>query len=301
MRPGAPETVGDLGRRMTEFIEELQRVICSAVESEDGEVAFREDVWERPGGGGGRTRVLEGGAVFEKAAVNASTVWGELEEQFAKKLQGQGRRFFAAGLSLILHPRNPRVPTVHANWRFIEQGGKAWFGGGADLTPHYLYEEDAVHFHRVLREVCERHEPGSYARHKVDCDRYFWLAHRDEARGVGGIFFENTGRPLEQEFAFVQDCGRAFLPAYLPIVQRRRDMAYSAEHRRWQLVRRGRYVEFNLVYDRGTVFGLQTRGRTESILVSLPPEVAWGYDVQPEPGSEEAKLVAVLRDPRAWV
>ena len=173
----------------------------------------------------GRTRVLEGGAVFEKAGVNVSSVWGELEEQFARKLQGEGRRFFAAGLSLILHPRNPRVPTVHANWRFIQQGGKAWFGGGADLTPHYLYEEDAAHFHRVLREVCERHEPGSYARYKVDCDRYFWIAHRDEARGVGGIFFENTGRPLEQEFAFVQDCGRAFLPAYLPIVQRRRDAA----------------------------------------------------------------------------
>ena len=301
MGGAAPQTEGDLGRRMTEHIGDLQRSICAAIEAEDGGARFREDVWDRPGGGGGRTRVLEGGTVFEKAGVNVSSVWGELEEQFAKRLQGEGRSFFAAGLSLILHPRNPRVPTVHANWRFIQQGGKAWFGGGADLTPYYLYEEDAVHFHRVLREVCERHEPGSYARYKVDCDRYFWIAHRDEARGVGGIFFENTGRSLEQEFAFVQDCGRAFLPAYLPIVQRRRDLPYSAEHRRWQLQRRGRYVEFNLVYDRGTVFGLQTRGRTESILVSMPPEVAWAYDVQPEPGSEEAKLLAVLRDPRAWV
>ena len=301
MREGAPETTNDLGRRMAEYVEELQAAICSAVEAEDGGARFGDDVWERPGGGGGRTRVLEGGKVFEKGGVNVSSVWGELEEQFARRLQGEGRRFFAAGLSLILHPRNPRVPTVHANWRFIQQGEKAWFGGGADLTPSYLYEEDAVHFHRVLREVCERHEPGSYARYKVDCDRYFWIAHREEARGVGGIFFENTGRPLEQEFAFVQDCGRSFVRAYLPIVQRRRDLPYGPEQRRWQLLRRGRYVEFNLVYDRGTVFGLQTRGRTESILVSMPPEVTWGYDVQPEPGSEEAKLVAALRDPRAWV
>ena len=301
MRPPPPETESDLGRRMTEYIEQLQREICTALEAEDSGAPFREDAWERPGGGGGRTRVLEGGTVFEKGAVNVSTVWGELEEQFAGRLEGEGRSFFAAGLSLILHPRNPRVPTVHANWRFIQQGAKAWFGGGTDLTPYYLYEEDAVHFHRVLREVCEHHEPGSYARFKVDCDRYFWIAHRDEARGVGGIFFENTARPLEKEFAFVQDCGRAFLPAYLPIVQRRRELPYSAEQRRWQLLRRGRYVEFNLVYDRGTVFGLQTRGRTESILVSMPPEVAWAYDVQPEPGSEEAKLLAVLRDPRAWV
>ena len=300
MGPGAPETEGDLGRRMAEHVELLQASICAGLEREDG-ARFREDVWERPGGGGGRTRVLEGGRVFEKGAVNVSIVWGELEEAFAARLQGEGRRFFAAGLSLILHPLNPHVPTVHANWRFIQQGGKAWFGGGADLTPCYLYEEDAVHFHRVLREVCERHDPGSYARHKVDCDRYFWIAHRDEARGVGGIFFENTGRPLEREFAFVQDCGRAFLPGYLPIVQRRRELPHSAEQRRWQLVRRGRYAEFNLVYDRGTVFGLQTRGRTESILVSLPPLAAWGYDVQPEPGSEEARMVAVLRDPRAWL
>src|SRR5499433_1744546 len=301
MRAGAPETQGDLGRRMTEYIEDLQRSLCAAIEAEDGGARFREDVWERPGGGGGRTRVLEGGSVFEKGAVNVSTVWGELEEQFARRLQGEGRSFFAAGLSLILHPRNPRVPTVHANWRFIQQGSKAWFGGGADLTPAYLEEEDARHFHRVLRDVCEKHEPGSYQPFKEACDQYFWVAHRGEARGVGGIFFENTGRPLEAEFAFVQDCGRAFLPAYLPIVQRRRDLPYSAEHRRWQLIRRGRYVEFNLVYDRGTVFGLQTRGRTESILVSMPPEVAWGYDVQPEAGSEEAKLVEVLRTPRAWV
>ena len=296
-----PPTEGDLGRRMTEHVERLQDTICAALEAEDGTGRFAEDRWDRAGGGGGRTRVLAGGRVFEKAGVNVSSVWGELDAAFARQLQGEGLEFFAAGLSLILHPVNPRVPTVHANWRFIQQGQKAWFGGGADLTPAYLEEEDARHFHRVLRDVCEQHQPGSYLRYKEACDRYFWIAHRGEARGVGGIFFENTGRPLEQEFAFVQDCGRAFLPGYLPIVQRRRDAGWTEEQKRWQHLRRGRYVEFNLVYDRGTLFGLQTRGRTESILVSMPPEAAWAYDLHPAPGSEEARLLEVLRTPRAWV
>ena len=300
MASGPPPTEGDLGRRMTEHIERLQDAICSALETEEGTARFAEDRWDRPGGGGGRTRVLAGGRVFEKAGVNVSSVWGELDAAFARQLQGEGREFFAAGLSLILHPTSPRVPTVHANWRFIQQGAKAWFGGGADLTPAYLEEEDARHFHRVLREVCERHEPGSYQRYKDACDRYFWLAHRGEARGVGGIFFENTGRPLEAEFAFVQDCGRAFLPGYLPIVQRRKELSWTAEQKRWQRLRRGRYVEFNLVYDRGTLFGLQTKGRAESILVSMPPEAAWAYDLHPAPGSEEARLVEVLRTPRDW-
>jgi coproporphyrinogen III oxidase len=287
---------------MAGFIDELQESLCRALEKEDGGARFGEDRWERPGGGGGRTRVLEGGRIFEKGGVNVSAVWGELEESFARKLQGEGRQFFAAGLSLILHPRSPLVPTVHANWRFIEQGPAAWFGGGADLTPHYLFDEDATHFHRVLRDVCERHEGGSYRRFKEQCDRYFWLAHREEARGVGGIFFENTGRPLELDFAFVQDCGRAFLSAYLPLVQRRRDLPWTEEQKRWQGLRRGRYVEFNLVYDRGTLFGLQTRGRSESILVSMPPQASWEYEAaQPAPGSEEARLVEVLRNPRPWV
>jgi coproporphyrinogen III oxidase len=298
---GAPATQGDLGRRMTEFIAQLQDQICRALEAEDGAARFREEHWQRPGGGGGQTRVLEGGRVFEKAGVNVSAVWGELEESFARKLQGEGLHFFAAGLSLILHPQSPLVPTVHANWRFIEQGPKAWFGGGADLTPHYLFDEDATHFHRVLHDVCERHELGSYDRFKQQCDRYFWLVHREEARGVGGIFFENTGRPLELDFAFVQDCGKSFLPAYLPILQRRKGLSWTDAQRRWQLHRRGRYVEFNLVYDRGTLFGLQTRGRTESILVSMPPLVSWAYDLQAASGSEEARLVEVLRNPRAWV
>ncbi len=286
---------------MQAFVEGLQQDICRAVEAEDGEGRFGDDCWERPGGGGGRTRVLEEGRVFEKGGVNVSGVWGELSEAFAQKLGGDGRDFFAAGVSLILHPRSPLVPTVHANFRFLQHGAKAWFGGGADLTPHYLFEEDAKHFHRTLRDVCEQHEIGSYARFKLACDRYFWLPHRAEARGVGGVFFEDTGRELEREFAFVQDCARAFLPAYLPIVARRKALPYTDAQRAWAELRRGRYVEFNLVQDRGTLFGLQTQGRVESILVSMPPRVRWSYDVQPAPGSEEARLVEVLRDPRGWV
>jgi coproporphyrinogen III oxidase len=244
--------------------------------------------------------VLEEGAVLEKAGVNTSVVFGELEEAFAKRLQGQGRQFWAGGLSLVLHPRNPFVPTVHANYRFIHQGSKAWFGGGADLTPYYLFEEDAAHFHRTLKAACDTHDAAYYPRFKDTCDKYFHLRHREEARGVGGIFFENTGVELEREFAFVKDVSRAFLPAYLPIAERRKDTPYTEEQRAWQEVRRGRYVEFNLVWDRGTLFGLETKGRTESILMSLPPQVRWRYDHHPAPGSEEARLVEVLRHPRDW-
>lgn len=294
-------TFNDLGRRMQAFVEALQDTICRAVEAEDGEGRFREDRWERPGGGGGRTRVLAGGRCFEKGGVNVSYVWGELEEGFAQKLGGDGKDFFATGVSLILHPQSPLVPTVHANFRFIQQGQKAWFGGGTDLTPHYLFDEDAQHFHRTLQAVCERHEPGSYLRFKQACDAYFFLPHRGEARGVGGIFFEDTGREPEAEFAFVQDCAQAFLEAYLPIVRRRKGLPFTEAQRRWAEVRRGRYVEFNLVYDRGTLFGLKTNGRVESILVSLPPAVRWVYDLEPVPGSEEARLLEVLRHPRAWV
>jgi coproporphyrinogen III oxidase len=294
------KTVHDLGQRMSSFVEGFQDALCGALEEEDGRARFREDRWERSGGGGGRTRVLEGGRVFEKGAVNVSTVWGQLEEAFAKKLQGTGRDFFATGVSLILHPQSPLVPTVHANFRFIQQGPTGWFGGGSDLTPHYLFEEDAAHFHRILRETCERHEPGSYLRFKEACDRYFWLPHRGEARGVGGIFFENTGRDLEVDFAFVQDCASAFASAYLPIVRRRKDLPWTEAQRAWAEIRRGRYVEFNLVHDRGTLFGLQTDGRAESILVSLPPRAAWVYDHHPAAGSEEARLLDVLRHPRPW-
>jgi coproporphyrinogen III oxidase len=285
---------------MQAFVEALQQDICRRVEAEDGKARFGDSAWERPGGGGGRTRVLEEGSTFEKGGVNVSAVFGALDEAFAQKLGGDGKEFFAAGVSIILHPRSPLVPTVHANFRFIQHGSKAWFGGGADLTPYYLFDEDAEHFHRTLKTVCEKHAPGSYARFKDAADRYFWLPHRGEARGVGGIFFEDTGSELEADFAFVQECGRAFLPAYLPIVARRKALAFTEAQRAWSEIRRGRYVEFNLLHDRGTLFGLSTQGRVESILVSLPPRVRWAYDVQPAPGSEEARLLEVLRHPRRW-
>ena len=293
-------TVELLKQNMVAFNGSLQNEICRTLERTDGEGRFREDLWVREGGGGGSTRILEGGAVFEKAGVNTSAVFGELSQPFAERLAGEGREFFAAGISLVLHPAHPLVPTVHANLRFIVQGSKAWFGGGTDLTPYYLFEEDAVHFHRTLKQVCDRHNLAYYPRFKRTCDEYFYLKHRGECRGVGGLFFENIGGNLEREFDFVQDCGRAFLPSYLPIVERRKSMRFTPAQRDWQEIRRGRYVEFNLLYDRGTVFGLETGGRTESILMSLPPRVRWVYDVQPEPGSEEARLVEVLRHPRSW-
>lgn len=294
-------TADSLQERMDRFTESLQKEICSALEAADGGARFREDVWFRAGGGGGKSRILEGGALFEKAGVNISSVHGELPEAFAKRLAGDGRWFQAAGISLVLHPNSPMVPTVHANLRFISQGTKSWFGGGADLTPYYLFDEDAAHFHRTLRAVCQRHDPSYYPRFKKNCDEYFWLRHRSESRGVGGLFFENMGGDLERELGFVQDCGRAFMPAYLPIVARRRSLPFTPDHKSWQEIRRGRYVEFNLLYDRGTVFGLETGGRAESILMSLPPRVRWPYDQRPSPGSEEARLLEVLRNPREWV
>lgn len=286
--------------QMSAWTEALQDRICQALEKLDGKARFREDAWTRAGGGGGKTRVLEGGAVLEKAGVNTSTVFGELEEAFARKLQGEGRTFFATGISLVLHPLNPWVPTVHANFRFIQQGGQAWFGGGADLTPYYLVEEDAQHFHRTLKAACDRHGSGLYPKFKKHCDDYFFLPHREERRGIGGLFFENMGGDLESEFALVKELGESFLPAYLPLAERRCQQPYGAAQRTWQEIRRGRYVEFNLLYDRGTVFGLETKGRTESILMSLPPVVRWNYDARPAPGSEEARLVEVLRQPREW-
>lgn len=290
-----------LKEQMHGFVLGLQDSICSALEAEDGQGSFREDAWSRAGGGGGRTRILEGGAVFEKAGVNTSAVFGELPEAFAKRLQGDGRTFFAAGISLVLHPLSPLVPTVHANLRYIVQGSRAWFGGGADLTPWYLFDDDARHFHQTWKGTCDRHDPAYYPRFKQTCDEYFLIRHREETRGIGGIFFENIGGELGREFAFVQDCGASFLSSYLPLVQRRKALPFTPEQRVWQEIRRGRYVEFNLVYDRGTTFGLETQGRAESILVSLPPRVRWVYDAQAVAGSDEARLVEVLRRPRAWV
>jgi coproporphyrinogen III oxidase len=286
--------------RVAAYFRDLQDRIVAALEAIDGR-RFREDAWDRPGGGGGRSRVLADGGAFEKAGVNFSDVHGQMSEEFAKQVPGEGRDFTACGLSLVLHPRNPMAPTVHANFRFLTKGDRQWFGGGADLTPFYPRREDVVHFHRVWRDVCSRHGPPvEYARFKKWCDEYFFLPHRNEPRGVGGIFFDYLEGDLEEVFAFVRDCGDSFLDAYLPIVRRRKDEPYTEREKGFQEFRRGRYVEFNLLYDRGTIFGLKTNGRVESILMSLPPTVRWLYDYRPEPGTREAELYEVYLKPRDW-
>ena len=288
-------------RERTEgYFRALQDRICSGLEEVDG-TSFREDEWSREGGGGGRTRVMEEGGVFEKAGVNFSAVAGNLPEEFAAKIpRGSGTAFFATGVSLVLHPRNPMVPTVHANFRYLEKGDAAWFGGGTDLTPYYPHEEDAVHFHRTLKHVCDRHDPQHYSRFKKWCDEYFFLKHRNETRGIGGLFFDYLEGERDKDFAFVTELGDTFLPAYLPILLRRRDETFTDEQRQFQLYRRGRYVEFNLLYDRGTIFGLETRGRTESILMSLPPTARWVYDFKPSPGSLEERNMEFFK-PREWI
>jgi coproporphyrinogen III oxidase len=285
---------------MEALVHDLQGAIVAALEEADGAGRFARDEWRRPGGGGGVTRVLAEGARFEKAGVNVSRVHGAVPPRMAARLPGDGDTFAAVGLSLVIHPRNPWVPTTHANVRLLARGSKAWFGGGADLTPYYLFDEDAAHFHRELRLACERHRPGSYPAFKRTCDAYFFLPHRGEHRGVGGIFFEDLGGDPWAELAFVEDVGRSFSRAYLPIVARRAGIPWGERERNWQEIRRGRYVEFNLLHDRGTVFGLETGGRTESILMSLPPRVQWRYDHHPEPGSEEERLLQVIRAPREW-
>ncbi len=286
--------------RAVEYFRGLQERICAALEDVDG-MPFREDSWQRPGGGGGRTRVLIEGGVFEKAGVNFSEVFGELSPEFANQIPGEGANFTATGISLVLHPRSPLVPTVHANFRFLSKGGRSWFGGGADLTPYYPFLEDVIGFHQTWKSVCTKHAPlVDYRKMKEDCDKYFFLPHRDEPRGVGGIFFDYFEGDLEKIFAFVRAAGDAFTSAYLPIVRRRKDLAYNERQRRFQLFRRGRYVEFNLLYDRGTLFGLKTGGRVESILMSLPPNVRWEYDFQAKPGSPEAELYEVYLKPRDW-
>jgi coproporphyrinogen III oxidase len=286
--------------RVVAYLRDLQDWIVSALERLDG-TRFREDVWQREGGGGGRSRVLSDGGVFEKAGVNFSDVHGQMSEEFAKQVPGEGRDFTACGVSLVLHPRSPMVPTVHANFRFLTKGERQWFGGGADLTPYYPFREDVIHFHRTLRDACVRHQPLiDYARFKKGCDEYFYLPHRNEPRGVGGIFFDYLEGEVERLFDFVRDCGDAFLPAYLPIAERRQNEPYTERERFFQEFRRGRYAEFNLVHDRGTLFGLRTGGRTESILMSLPPVARWLYDYHPEPGTREAELYEVYLKPHDW-
>ena len=293
------------------YIKNLQDQITAKLEAIDGKATFKEDLWQREEGGGGRTRVIENGNVIEKGGVNISEVHGPLAPAMQQYFKVGDVDFFACGLSLVIHPKNPYAPTVHANWRYFEMLDKAgnlvdsWFGGGQDLTPYYLFEEDAQHFHQTCKTACDKHDPEFYPQYKKRCDEYFYNSHRGEARGLGGLFFDylkaTDERSMQDWYNFVTEVGDSFLTAYAPILEKRKGLAYGEKERDWQEVRRGRYVEFNLVHDKGTLFGLKTNGRIESILMSLPPAVQWRYDHHPEPGSPEAQLVDVLENPKDWV
>ncbi|MCF7805364.1 MAG: oxygen-dependent coproporphyrinogen oxidase [Candidatus Marinimicrobia bacterium] len=285
------------------YLQTLQETITSRLEELDAGEQFQEDTWQHANGGGGRTRIMRNGSVFERAGVNFSEVYGEsLPESIAEQFpEAAGHSFGATGISLVIHPLNPHMPTVHMNYRYFEAGPVWWFGGGMDLTPYYPYEEDVREFHRSLKAVCDRHDAKYYPKFKQWCDDYFYIEHREEPRGVGGIFFDYLRGDYAKISSFVRDCGDNFLPIYEPIVHRRKDMDWNENQRRFQLIRRGRYVEFNLVYDRGTKFGLQTKGRIESILISLPPLVRWDYDYTPEPGSREAELFEKFLVPQEWI
>jgi len=292
-----------------DYLRALQMRICASLEDVDGKQTFRSDRWDRHGGGGGESRVMVDGGVFEQAGVGFSHVFGDAMPPSATKRRPElaGRRFQAMGVSLVLHPLNPYVPTTHANFRFFTtDGGKGapvwWFGGGFDLTPYYPFMDDVRHWHRTAKEACEPFGEDVYPKYKAWCDDYFFLKHRDETRGVGGLFFDDLNEwGFERSFEFTRAVGDRFLPAYLPIVRARRKHKYGERQREFQLYRRGRYVEFNLIYDRGTLFGLQSGGRTESILMSLPPRVRWEYNWHPEPGTPEADLYSSYLRPRDWL
>ncbi len=318
----------DSKARVKQFMQGLQDNICQGLEELDGQATFKQDQWERPEGGGGRSRVITDGDYFDKGGVNFSEVFGsQLPPAILRHHpEVEGETFYATGTSMVLHPKNPYAPTVHFNYRYFEAGPIWWFGGGLDLTPYYGFGEDAKHLHTTLKDTCDRHNPNYYPVFKQWCDDYFYLKHRGETRGVGGIFFDyqngedglyknsndsttaqvmsdevgDVPRTWEEIFAFVNSCGNSFLPSYLPIANRRRNMEYGDREKQWQLYRRGRYVEFNLVYDRGTIFGLQTNGRTESILMSLPPLVRWDYDYHPEPNTPESELYETFLKPQDW-
>lgn len=303
MNPATPDSAAVLV-----YLRNLQDRICIALESVDGGAKFRSDRWERAEGGGGESRVLRDGAVFEQAGVNFSHVLGTKlpPAATAQRPELAGASWEAMGVSLVIHPRNPYVPTTHANVRFFSaqrsDASAWWFGGGFDLTPYYPFAEDVLHWHRTAQQACAPFGAEVYAKHKAWCDQYFFLKHRNETRGVGGLFFDDLNEwGFERCFAYQRSVGDHFLDAYLPIVARRKDLPFAERERQFQLYRRGRYVEFNLVYDRGTSFGLQSGGRTESILMSLPPLVRWEYDWRPEPGSPEALLYSDFLRPRDWL
>lgn len=295
------------------FIKELQKDICRELEICDGAAVFETDNWLREGGGGGSTKIIAGGNVFEKGGVNTSVVHGTVTETMRKQLNIEGEMWFACGISSVLHPVNPFVPAVHFNYRYFELYDSEgtlmdnWFGGGTDLTPFYLFEEDVKRFHSTYKTVCDQFNEDFYPAFKKHCDDYFVNKHRNnERRGVGGIFYDyqrpsSSSNSNEFWFNFAEACGRSFIDAYLPIVIKRKDMPYTKEQKYWQEIRRGRYVEFNLVHDRGTLFGLHTNGRTESILMSLPPTVRFDYNHTPAKGTEEEKLMQALLNPHSWV
>ncbi|GMI73944.1 LESION INITIATION 2 [Hibiscus trionum] len=309
---------GSVRSRFQRMILEVQDTVCAALEAVDGAGKFKEDAWTRPGGGGGISRVLQDGAVFEKAGVNISVVYGVMPPEAYRAAKGSATDqkpgpvpFFAAGVSSVLHPKNPFAPTLHFNYRYFETDAPKdapgaprqwWFGGGTDLTPAYIFEEDVKHFHSIQKKACDKFDPSFYPRFKKWCDDYFYIKHRGERRGLGGIFFDDLN-DYDQEMllSFATECASSVVPAYIPIIEKRKDTPFNESQKAWQQLRRGRYVEFNLVYDRGTTFGLKTGGRIESILVSLPLSARWEYDHKPDEGSEEWKLLDACINPKEWI
>tara|TARA_B100000767_G_scaffold115204_1_gene109904 strand:- start:1439 stop:2341 length:903 start_codon:yes stop_codon:yes gene_type:complete len=293
------------------YIQNLQETITKALEKEDGGASFKEDIWERKEGGGGRSRIIENGATIEKGGVNISEVHGPLPNSMQAYFNVGEVDFFACGLSLVIHPKNPMAPTVHANCRYFEMYDAnkncvdQWFGGGLDLTPYYLFNEDSRHFHEQCKKACDLHHPDFYNTFKEKCDTYFYNKHREEARGVGGLFFDylkaNETFTIKDRYDFTTTIGDSFIEAYIPILNKRKNLDFTPENRTWQEIRRGRYVEFNLVHDKGTLFGLKTNGRMESILMSLPPTVQWRYDYHPKQGSKEEELLNILKNPKSWI
>lgn len=312
---GGPEGNYPMRSKFEKMIREAQIDITKAIEEIDGEATFREDCWTRENGGGGMSRVMTDGKVFEKAGVNLSVVYGSMPQEALQaatergvdraKGMAAGERvpFFACGLSSVMHPKNPHCPTMHFNYRYFEtDGGVWWFGGGTDITPSYVNEEDMKHFHGTYKKVCDNHDPNYYKEFKAWADRYFFIKHRGETRGLGGIFFDDqNNKDPEQHYEFSKEALNSVVDAYGPIIQKHKDDPFTQQEKEWQLMRRGRYVEFNLVYDRGTVFGLKTGGRIESILMSLPETARWEYNMIPEEGSPEADFIDACKNPREWV
>ncbi|MBT3562028.1 MAG: oxygen-dependent coproporphyrinogen oxidase [Flavobacteriaceae bacterium] len=294
----------------SKYIDSLQASVISSLEQVDGLGKFKKDSWSRIEGGGGLTMVLENGNVFEKGGVNVSKVHGKLPESMSTMLNTKDSDFYACGISIVLHPKNPMVPTFHANLRYFELYNNGalkdrWFGGGLDLTPYYIFENDVIHFHANCKSSCDKYDLSFYNNYKKKCDEYFWNSHRNEARGVGGLFFdycrENNEMSVDKWFSFIKEMGQCILNSYIPIVEKRKNETFNELNVNWQQIRRGRYVEFNLLHDKGTLFGLKTKGRIESILISMPPKVKWAYDFNPAKDSNEEKLVKILESPKNWV